>query len=104
METQHERFQGHVIQQKIIQADNPTMVLIKLRLEDGKEKIAILARHALTFMFEVQVGDFLMIYGHYNHRQQFIIEKYLLKHKEHLHNSKPEGHLRYPSKKRLSKD
>ncbi|MGO4927035.1 hypothetical protein ACTQ45_00250 [Fundicoccus sp. Sow4_D5] len=104
METTHERFQGHIIQQKIIQADNPTMVLIKLRLDDESEMVAILARHALTFMLEVQVGDLLSIYGHYNHRKQFIIEKYLLKQKINLDHTDAKGHLHYPKQKRYSKN
>lgn len=104
METTHERFQGHVTQQKIIQAQNPTMVLIKLRLANDNEMVAILARHALTFMLEVQVGDLIMIYGHYNQRKQFIIEKYLLKHKVQPESKDTQSHLRYPKQKRYSKD
>lgn len=104
METKHERFEGRVIQQKIIQADNPTMVLIKLRLKDETDMLAILARHALTFLLEVEPGDLLAIYGHYNHRKQFIIEKYLLKQKDHPALPDEKAHLRYPKQRRYSQD
>ena len=78
---EHEHFTGKVISQKIIQADNPTMILIKLMLDNDTEMLAIFARKALTFMLEVQVGDIISIYGHYNQRQQFIIEKQITKSK-----------------------
>lgn len=103
MEATHHRFQGQVKQQKIIQADKPTMVLIKLQLTDDTEMLAIIAKHALTFMLEVQIGDLLAIYGHYNHRQQFIIEKYLITQSD-KHDEVESSHLRYPKQKRYPKD
>ena len=59
--------------------------------------LAIFARKALTFMLEVQVGDIISIYGHYNQRQQFIIEKYLIKQKMIQTNEQP---FNYPKQKR----
>lgn len=94
---EHEHFTGKVISQKIIQADNPTMILIKLLLDNDTEMLAIFARKALTFMLEVQVGDIISIYGHYNQRQQFIIEKYLIKQKMIQTNEQP---FNYPKQKR----
>ncbi|WP_185150152.1 hypothetical protein [Fundicoccus ignavus] len=94
---EHEHFTGKVISQKIIQADNPTMILIKLMLDNDTEMLAIFARKALTFMLEVQVGDIISIYGHYNQRQQFIIEKYLIKQKMIQTNEQP---FNYPKQKR----
>lgn len=94
---EHEHFTGKVISQKIIQADNPTMILIKLMLDNDTEMLAIFARKALTFMLEVQVGDIISIYGHYNQHQQFIIEKYLIKQKMIQTNEQP---FNYPKQKR----
>lgn len=94
---EHEHFTGKVISQKIIQADNPTMILIKLMLNNDTEILAIFARKALSFILDVQVGDIISIYGHYNKRQQFIIEKYLIKQKMTQTNEQP---FNYPKQKR----
>ncbi|MGX7109206.1 hypothetical protein [Facklamia miroungae] len=81
------QYKGQVSYQKIIKASDPTLVLFKLKLIDhplnptnliGKEFTALIARKALTFMFEVIIGDYILIYGHFNAKNQFITEKYLI--------------------------
>lgn len=95
-----EQFRGIVSYQKIIHPEQPTMVLIKLKLDNDHVMNAIIARHALTFLLDVEVDDEITILGHYNHRKQFIIEKYLINHKRTHSNAQPRKPLQYPSKKR----
>ncbi|MCR8969503.1 hypothetical protein [Facklamia sp. 7083-14-GEN3] len=81
------QYKGIVIYQKIIKASDPTLVLFKLKLIKhplnpieliNQEFTALIARKSLTFMYEVMLGDQILIYGHFNNKKQFITEKYLI--------------------------
>lgn len=49
---------------------------------------------------DVTVGDTIDVYGHYNQRQQFIIEKYLSNQIQANHQlSDHPAHLKYPKRK-----
>lgn len=100
------QFKGWVSQQKIIKAQDPTLVLFKIRLVNhpinpnhqiDQEMTSLIAKQALTFLLQVQVGDLVIIYGHYNNKGQFITEKYLVQEKI----PRPEDQLlqQYPHKK-----
>ena len=128
------QFKGRVTYQKIVKAQDPTLVLFKLKLIDhdhynsmptsptssdfhsqliedskaiqkdlsskidsSKEFSALIARKPLTFLLEVSIDDIIIIYGHFNHKEQFITEKYLVVNKQKPAATPP--HLTYPTKK-----
>lgn len=94
---------GTVKKIKIIRAENPTMAYVKLHLDSQQEISAIIAKNTLTFMLDVQIEDIIHVYGHFNDRQQFIIEKYLNSNKIHNHHLNLPKHLAYPHKKESHK-
>lgn len=95
-------YKGTVLRTKIIKALDPTLVYLKLALNEDNNKIikALVAKNALTFLMDVQEGDTITIYGHYNHRKQFIVDKYLSAFRErHRQLKDTPSHLSYPPKK-----
>lgn len=60
---------------------NPLMLYVRVFDETTRKPInCILARHALTFFYELQSDSRLALYGHYNNRKQFIINKFMIQH------------------------
>lgn len=95
-----ERFQysGRVNKLKLIKADQPTLAYVELEVEQSQVVKAIIAKEALSFLYEVQQGDRIAVYGHYNDRQQFVIERYLTPNKNRPSSDLPD-HLSYPPRK-----
>lgn len=94
-----QQYRGWVLQQKIIKADQPTMVYVQLECDTGDIVHAIYARKALTFLMEVQEGDYISIFGHHNARGQFVIERYLSATLQTNRWKDHPDHLHYPHKK-----
>lgn len=92
-------YQGRVCQLKLIPTQQNPLVHVKLALSNRETINALIGRKALSFLLDVQEGDQVAIFGHYNHKQQFIIEKYL-NAKSHS-NQRPDlpSHLHYPHRK-----
>lgn len=104
--TEKQQFKGIVTSQKIIKASDPTLVLFKLKLIDSsinpksliqKEIVALIVRRPLTFLLEVQPNDLIIIYGHFNQRKQFIVERYLIQN--HQTQKTQKIVQRYPKRK-----
>lgn len=108
MTRSHDKFsyQGRVLQTRLIKAEDPTLAYVQVEVEFGHPGQAgpqtincLMARKALSFLMRVQEGTRLKIYGHYNHRQQFIIESYqVLERTPEDHPLPP--HLFYPKRKK----
>ena len=84
---------------KIIQAENPTLAYVRIETKSQETISALISKHTLNFIYDVQVGDTIQVYGHFNQRQQFIIEKYLSTHKLKNHQLNLPNHLSYPHRK-----
>lgn len=94
---EHISIKGQVRQIKIIKA-KPTLVYMKLEsVSDAKLIHALIAKQPLQFMLDVAEEDIIVVYGHYNSRNQFIVEKYLMQEKKHSLRNYP-AHLHYPKK------
>lgn len=91
--------EGRVQKLKLIKAQDPTLVHVTLETEEGKHVRCLIARKALTFLMEVQEGDDVNFFGHYNQRGQFVIQKYLNAHKHHPLDLPLPPHLKYPHRK-----
>ncbi|WP_124058555.1 hypothetical protein [Vaginisenegalia massiliensis] len=83
---------------KLIKAQDPALVHLKVLTSNQETIHALVAKQAYDFILKVQVGDELSLFGHYNQRKQFIIDKYLIRHQAPQVNSLP-PHLSYPSKR-----
>ena len=93
-------YQGQIINIKIIKAQNPTLVHIQMQLKKQELLNAIIAKNALTFILDVQINDTISIFGHYNHRKQFVVERYLNPRSEINRQCKDwPNHLYYPKRK-----
>lgn len=93
----HTSIKGQVRQVKIIKA-KPILVYMKLEsITDSKIIHALIAKHPLQFMLDIAEEDIIVIYGYYNTRNQFIVEKYLIQEKKHALINHP-AHLQYPKK------
>lgn len=93
------QFKGIVLKQRIIKAEAPTLAYIEFLRDDQEIIHAIIARNTLTFMLEVAAQDRLTIFGHFNARQQFVIEKYLIHSKADL-NREQGNQLNYPKQRK----
>ncbi len=88
---------GYVKKTKLISNQSQPMAYLDLETGQGDVVHALVVHQALSFLLDVQVGDPLALYGHYNDRRQFIVHKYLSHHKginSHDHTLPP--HLKYP--------
>lgn len=92
------QLKGKVLRQKVIKASDPTLVYVELQT-DQETVNCLIAKRALTFMMEVVDGDEIMVYGHFNPKKQFVIERYLTKSKHDPQGEFLPPHLRYPRKK-----
>lgn len=94
----HTSIKGRVKQVKIVNA-NPILVYLKLEpLTDTNIIHGLVAKQPLQFMLDVSEEDLICVYGYYNTRNQFIVEKYLMQEKVHTLKNYPD-HLQYPKKK-----
>ncbi|MDO4432913.1 MAG: hypothetical protein Q4B80_06300 [Aerococcaceae bacterium] len=89
-------YEGIVTKLKVLKPAEPTLVLAQLQTKDELMTLLI-AKKALTFLLEVQENDSLSVFGHYNARQQFVVDRYWVK--SHAHADLP-SHLRYPTTKK----
>ena len=95
-----QQLSGVVTRYKIIKPMNPTLVYVEIKAEAEKIVRCIIARQALTFLMDVAVGDLIQIYGHYNNRQQFVIERYTSNQIQANRSAVDHPpHLRYPHRK-----
>lgn len=94
-------FKARVGKVKLIPATQPLMAYVLLILDDGQKINGLLVRQVLTFMMEVAEGDTLSVYGHYNSRAQFVIERYLTAHKGDPFTQGHPAHLHYPHRKKV---
>ena len=97
--TQGQPLKGRVVKLKLIKAQEPTLVHVSLEIESGELVRCLIAKQALTFMMEVQEGDQISVFGHYNQRQQFVIQKYLTAYKHDPLDLPLPKHLKYPHRK-----
>ncbi|MDO4775391.1 MAG: hypothetical protein Q4A10_06220 [Aerococcaceae bacterium] len=85
-------YEGLVTKTKLL---SPEFALVKI--QTATEAInAYIGHKALTFLMNVEIGDQISIFGHYNHRKQLIIERYWVRPKKH--DTLP-PHLHYPHRK-----
>lgn len=97
-------YQGKVTQIKLIPTKQNPLVHVKLSVNQEENINALVGKKALSFILDVQEGDEIAVYGHYNAKKQFIIEKYLnAKAKTNQAPSLP-SHLHYPSERRKYDD
>lgn len=90
-------FKAEVAKIKLLQTN---LVHVQLIKQDQEKINALISKHALTFILEVKEGDKISVFGHYNKRKQFIIEKYL--NPKALDNQTLDlpSHLSYPRQRR----
>lgn len=68
--------QGSVEKIKIVKLESMPLVRFTLQLNgDGKEN-CLIRTHSLNFLFQVQEGSSVVIYGQKNERNQFVVKKY----------------------------
>lgn len=81
------QYKGQVINYKLVQGQGTSMVVFKLKLIDHplnptdlvhQDINCLIAYRALSFILKVHIGDIIVIYGHYNQRKQFIVQRYLV--------------------------
>lgn len=96
---QGQQYRGRVDHIKLIKAHEPTLVHVRLLLDDGSSLPCLIAHKPLTFMMEVHEGDLIRVYGHTNQRGQFVIRRYLSAHKHDPFDLPLPPHLQYPHRK-----
>lgn len=58
---------------------NPLMLYVRVFDEATRQPInCIVAKHALTFFYKLQNNSRVSLYGHYNSRKQFVINKFII--------------------------
>lgn len=58
---------------------NPLMLYVRVFDETTNKPVnCIVAKHALTFFYELQKDSRLALYGHYNSKKQFVINKFMI--------------------------
>ncbi|BDZ30307.1 hypothetical protein RA086_03865 [Lactiplantibacillus sp. WILCCON 0030] len=64
---------------KILKLD-PFMLYVRVqRLDDPEKTInCLVVKHALTLYYQLQADAQLALYGHYNQRHQFVINKFMV--------------------------
>ncbi|HBF74632.1 MAG TPA: hypothetical protein DDW71_05180 [Lactobacillus sp.] len=56
----------------------PTMLYIPIITVDGQTLHCLVVQHALDFLYRARAGAKIAVYGHYNQRHQFVINKYFI--------------------------
>ncbi|WP_203648344.1 hypothetical protein [Secundilactobacillus yichangensis] len=57
----------------------PTMLYIPILTVDGQTLHCIVVQHALDFLYRAHANAKIAVYGHYNQRHQFVINKYFVR-------------------------
>lgn len=55
---------------------SPILLYVKLQLSSGQQVNCLVHVHALNFLYQAFDNSRVALFGHYNSRKQFIIEKY----------------------------
>ncbi|MGQ4559341.1 hypothetical protein ACUIJQ_08660 [Levilactobacillus hammesii] len=55
---------------------SPLLLFTKLETSTGDVLNCLIHQHGLNFLYQADIGSRVAIYGHYNSRQQFVIEKF----------------------------
>lgn len=64
---------------KILKYDPLMLYLRVTTLDDSRTPIhCLVVRHALTLFYDLRPNSRLALYGHYNHRHQFVITKFMV--------------------------
>ncbi|WP_341779579.1 hypothetical protein [Levilactobacillus sp. HBUAS70063] len=54
----------------------PLLLYAKINATDGTTINGLIHQHALNFLAQASTGSQVAVYGHYNARHQFVIEKF----------------------------
>lgn len=77
--TQFLNFTGTVQTEPKIIKQVPTMLYVHIRTTDGQDLNAIVVQHALDFLYRAHDHDQIAVYGHFNRRHQFVVNKYFVR-------------------------
>ena len=95
------QIKGQLVKSKFIQAKDAQLLYIQVLSKQNETINALLAKHGLEFLMDHQEGDPVTLYGHYNQKHQFVVEKYLSAQKgTSLYDPKQPKHLKYPHQKK----
>ncbi|WP_334468940.1 hypothetical protein [Levilactobacillus sp. HBUAS67488] len=56
----------------------PLLLFAKLTTAEGVQLNCLIHQHGLNFLYQATLGAQVAVYGHYNARQQFVIEKFTI--------------------------
>lgn len=56
----------------------PLMLYVSIRLSSAQTVHCLVTQHSLDFLYRAQHRSRIAVYGHYNQRHQFVINKYLI--------------------------
>lgn len=55
---------------------NPLLLYVKVEDDTGNRVNCLVHKHGLNFLYEAATNSRVALYGHYNSRKQFVIDKY----------------------------
>ena len=55
---------------------SPLLIYVKIETITGEFINALVHKHALNFLYQATTGSRVALYGHYNRRKQFVIDKF----------------------------
>lgn len=67
---------GKVMSEPKVLNLNPLLLYVKIQDNAGNEINCLVHKHGLNFLYEATVDSRVALYGHYNSRKQFVIDKY----------------------------
>lgn len=74
--TNYVSLNGRIDSEPKIIKQSPLLLYVKVRLANNETVNCLVARHSLDFFYRGIDGAHAALYGHYNHRKQFVITKY----------------------------
>lgn len=73
---QSQCLKGNVEKIKIVKLEATPLVRFTLHVDEDGQENCLIRSHSLNFLFHVEEGSSVVIYGQKNERNQFVVKKY----------------------------
>lgn len=67
---------GRIVSEPKVLKMAPLLLYVKIEDDTGTQVNCLIHKHGLNFLYEATVNSHVALYGHYNCRKQFVIDKY----------------------------
>ncbi|WP_341778579.1 hypothetical protein [Levilactobacillus sp. HBUAS70063] len=67
---------GKIMDEPKVLKMSPILLYVKIEDDTGAQVNCLVHKHGLNFLYEATAESRVALYGHYNWRKQFVIDKY----------------------------